>query len=53
MNSKAWLEGKAAGSLGSSKSNPYIGGQDMQAWLDGYKAGQNEAKQAGQKVKKS
>lgn len=48
VNSKAWLEGMRAGAEGVSKHNPYRGGQDMQSWFDGYKAGQQDA-QTGQK----
>lgn len=52
VNSKAWLEGMRAGAEGSSNHNPYRGGQDMQSWFDGYKAGQN-SKKSGLKDEKT
>lgn len=40
VNSKAWLEGMKAGQDGMPEYlNPYRGGQDMQSWFDGRKAG--------------
>ncbi|WP_449471668.1 ribosome modulation factor [Sphingobium chungangianum] len=48
VNSKAWLEGKRAGSEGIPESkNPYRGGQDMQSWFDGWKAGRNDLQKSG------
>lgn len=49
MFSKAWNEGKWAGSQGESKnSNPYRAGQDMTAWWKGWDEGQKEAQNAVQ-----
>ena len=48
VNSKAWLEGKQAGSEGLPESkNPYRGGQDMQSWFDGWKEGQKDIQKNG------
>jgi ribosome modulation factor len=49
VNSKAWLEGKVAGSQGVSKnSNPYRGGQDMESWWNGWEEGQKDLEKDGQ-----